>query len=311
MTPSDPPPDSSGARIDLPPTGGGVQALPLAFLRLTRPKQWTKNLFVLSGLVFSGKWTDPASVLWAVLAMVAFVLASGAVYAVNDAADAAADRRHPKKRFRPVAAGQISANAARLFAAGLAAAGLGLAAWLGWPTLVLTASYLALNLAYSLALKHMPLIDVLVIAGGFLLRVLAGCVAIPVEPSVWLLLCTAFLSLFIALVKRRQELARGNADAARPVMAGYSLPLLDQFITCVMATTILTYLLYAHAVHKPPFMLTVLFVVYGLFRYLHILHFAETAERPEDAVFTDLPLLVTVLLWGGTCLGFIWWEKLL
>jgi 4-hydroxybenzoate polyprenyltransferase len=274
-----------------------------------RPKQWTKNLFVLSAVVFSGRWTDPPAVLLAVLAAVAFVLVSAAVYAVNDAADAAADRHHPKKRFRPVAAGQVSAAQARVFAAALAAAGLGLAAALGWPTVVITAAYLGLNLAYTLGLKHMPLLDVMVIAGGFLLRVSAGCVAIRVQPSAWLLVCTAFLALFIALGKRRQELARGNAEAARRVMAGYSLPLLDQMITSMLATTVLTYLLYAHTVHPPPFLLTVLFVVYGLFRYLHLLHFSEAAERPEDAVFADPPLLAAVLLWGVACLGFLYWEK--
>jgi 4-hydroxybenzoate polyprenyltransferase len=281
------------------------------YLRLMRPKQWTKNLFVLSAVAFSGKWTDPAAVLAAVLAAGAFVLVSAAVYAVNDAADADADRHHPKKKFRPVAAGQIGVTSARLFAVLLAVSGLSLAGWLGWPTLAVTAAYLLLNLAYSFQLKHLPLIDVIVIAAGFLLRVLAGCTAIAVEPSPWLLLCTAFLALFIALAKRRQELSRGNAEATRKVMAGYSLPLLDQFITCMMATTILTYLMYAHTVHhaRPLFMLTVLFVLYGLFRYLHLLHFQETAERPEDAVFTDLPLLVTVLLWGATCVGFLYWEK--
>jgi 4-hydroxybenzoate polyprenyltransferase len=279
------------------------------YLRLMRPKQWTKNLFVLSAVVFSGKWTDPTTVLTAVLAMVAFVLASGAVYAINDASDAAADRHHPQKRLRPVAAGQIGVSQARVFAAVLTLAGLGLAVALGWPTFLVTAAYLLLNLGYSIHLKHLPLIDVLVISGGFLLRVTAGCVAICVEPSVWLLLCTAFLSLFIALVKRRQELARGNGDSARKVMAGYSLPLLDQFITSMLATTVMTYLLYAHTVHHPLFMLTVMFVVYGLFRYLHILHFSDTAERPEDAVFADLPLLVTVLLWGAACLAFLYWEK--
>jgi 4-hydroxybenzoate polyprenyltransferase len=287
---------------------------PSALLALTRPKQWTKNLFVLSAVVFSGRWTDPAAVLAAVLATVAFVLASAAVYAVNDAADADADRRHPKKRHRPVAAGRVSVGQARGFAVVLAAAGLGLAGWLGWPAVLITAAYLGLNLAYSLALKHLPLIDVLVIAGGFLLRVSAGCVAVRVEPSVWLLLCTAFLALFIALAKRRQELARlgdrgGDPADTRRAMAGYSLPLLDQFITCMASTTVVTYLLYAHAVHTPPFLFTTLFVVYGLFRYLHLLHFSDAVERPEDAVFADGPLLATVLLWGATCLAFVWWEK--
>ena len=281
---------------------------PLAILRLCRPKQWTKNLFVLSPVVFSGRWADPTAVLLAAAAAVAFILASAAVYCLNDAADAAADRHHPKKRLRPVAAGEVGVTEARVLAGVFAAAGLGLAAWLGWPTVCVFAMYLALNVGYSFALKHLPLIDVLVIAAGFLLRVGAGCTAIRVVPSPWLLLCTAFLSLFIALVKRRSELARGHADAARKVMAGYSVPLLDQFITCVMATTILTYLMYAHFVHadQPWFMLTVLFVVYGLFRYLHLLHFHDTAERPEEAVLTDAPLLITVLAWGVTCLGFFW-----
>lgn len=286
-----------------------MTAVWFAYLRLIRPKQWTKNLFVLSPVVFSGKWADPPSVLAAILAAVAFVLVSGAVYAINDAVDAEADRRHPTKRLRPVAAGQIGVTRARMFSAVLALAGLGLATVLGWPAALVATAYLLLNLGYSIRLKHMPLIDVLVISGGFLLRVTAGCVAIRVEPSVWLLLCTAFLSLFIALVKRRQELARGNGNATRKVMAGYSLPLLDQFITSMLATTVMTYLLYAHSVHHPLFMLTVLFVVYGLFRYLHILHFSDTAERPEDAVFADLPLLVTVLLWGGSCLAILYWEK--
>jgi 4-hydroxybenzoate polyprenyltransferase len=280
----------------------------LSVLRLCRPKQWTKNLFVLSPVVFSGRWADPSAVLLAAAAAAAFILASAAVYCLNDAADAAADRHHPKKRLRPVAAGEVGVGEARVYAGLFAILGLGVAAWLGWQTLAVTAGYLALNLAYTFRLKHLPLIDVLVIAAGFLLRVSAGCAAIGVVPSPWLLLCTAFLSLFIALVKRRSELARGHADAARKVMAGYTLPLLDQFITCMMATTILTYLMYAHFVHasQPWFMLTVLFVLYGLFRYLHLLHFHESAERPEEAVLTDLPLLVTVLAWGASCLGFFW-----
>jgi decaprenyl-phosphate phosphoribosyltransferase len=282
---------------------------PLVLLRLMRPKQWTKNLFVISPVVFSGRWADPAAVLFELLAAVAFILASGAVYAINDSADQKADQQHPKKRFRPVAAGQISVIGAKNFAVVLALSSLLLAAGISWQTALVTAAYLLLNLAYSIWLKHMPLIDVLVIAGGFLLRVTAGCVAIQVVPSQWLLLCTAFLALFIALVKRRQELARGNADATRKVMAGYSLPLLDQFITSMLSTTILTYLMYAHSVHPPLFMVTVVFVVYGLFRYLYILHFSDRAERPEDAVFADLPLLATVLLWGSSCLAFLYHAK--
>ena len=280
-----------------------------SFLKLMRPKQWTKNLFVLSPLIFSGKWNDLLSIDFALLACFAFILASGAVYAINDASDADEDRHHPKKKHRPVAAGQISVGEARLFAAILALGGLLISFLLGWPMLVLTACYLLLNLGYSLKLKEFPLVDVIVIAAGFLLRVSAGCVAIAVTPSVWILLCTAFLSLFIALVKRRKELNAANSNDTRKAMAGYSAPLLDQFITCTMSITIIVYLLYGHFNHNPWFLFTGLFVVYGLFRYLHILHFSDTAERPEDAVFADAPLLVNVLLWGGSCLAFLAWEK--
>lgn len=282
-----------------------------AYLRLTRPKQWTKNLFVLSGVVFSGKWTDPPSVLLAVLAAVAFVLVSAGVYCLNDASDVEADRAHPKKRLRPVAAGVVGVTEARILAVVLALAGLVLAFFLGLPTLLVALAYLLLNVGYSFGLKHLPLVDVLLIAGGFLLRVVAGCTAIGVEPSSWLLVVTAFLSLFVALVKRRQELARADGKVeTRRAMAGYSLPLLDQFITCMMAATLMAYLLYAHAVHRPLFMVSVLFVVYGLFRYLYLAHTSEQTERPEDAIVADVPLLVTVLAWGGSCLAFIYFEKL-
>ncbi len=280
-----------------------------SFLKLMRPKQWTKNLFVLSPLIFSGKWNDPGSIGFALLATLAFILASGAVYAINDSADAEEDRHHPKKKDRPVAAGKISVGEARGFAAALALGALGLSLALGWPMLVLTAGYLLLNLGYSLKLKEFALVDVIVIASGFLLRVGAGCVAIAVTPSVWILLCTAFLSLFIALVKRRKELNAANSNETRKAMAGYSAPLLDQFITCTMSITIIVYLLYGHFNHNPWFLFTGLFVVYGLFRYLHILYFSDTAERPEDAVFADAPLMANVLLWGASCLMFLAWEK--
>ncbi len=189
----------------------------------------------------------------------------------------------------------------------VAAAGLGLAGWLGWSTLAVTAAYLALNLAYSFRLKHLPLIDVIIIAAGFLLRVLAGCRAIGVEPSPWLLLCTAFLALFIALAKRRQELSRGNAEAARRVMAGYSLPLLDQFITIVSGTTIVAYSFYTFFRPEAPgnhtLMLTIPFVVYAIFRYLYLIQVKHAGGVPEDILLSDRPMQIAILLWGLTVLA--------
>lgn len=296
---------------DAPPTSAVVPRGPLraartrlrAYLKLARPKQWTKNLFVLSPVVFSGKWSDPANVLLAVLASIAFILVSSAVYALNDSLDASADRNHPRKRHRPIAAGAIGVSEALVFGGALAVAGVALAAALGPACVATLVVYLILNAGYSLGWKHRPLLDVMLIAAGFVLRVVGGCTAIDVVPSPWLLVCTAFLSLFIALIKRRHELRESPNEAAaqRKVMSLYSIPLLDQLITGMLPTVLMTYLLYVHAVHSPAFMLTAMFVVYGLFRYLYLAQLLERADRPEDALFADPPLLICVVLWGLSC----------
>ncbi|HJZ54143.1 MAG TPA: UbiA prenyltransferase family protein, partial [Gemmataceae bacterium] len=297
------PPPADLATPPRPGLGRAVWSRAGAYLALTRPKQWTKNLFVLSPLVFSGRWADGVSVGLGVLAALAFVLVSGAVYCLNDSLDAAADRNHPRKRTRPVASGRVGVSEARVFGAALALAGLGLALALGPAVAGIVVLYLILNGGYSLGWKHRPLVDVMLIAAGFVLRVVGGCVAIGVVPSPWLLVCTAFLALFIALIKRRHELSRSaDPNAQRKVMALYSVPLLDQLITGMLPTVVLTYLLYAEHVHSPAFMLTALFVVYGLFRYLYLAHLLDRADRPEDALFADPPLLIAVVLWGISCL---------
>lgn len=289
-----------------PGSARAVRARARAYVALTRPKQWTKNLFVLSPVIFSGRWADGVSLVHAALAAVAFVLVSAAVYCLNDSLDAEADRHHPRKKSRPVAAGAVGVREARAFGAGLALAGLALALALGPGAAGVLALYLVLNAGYSLGWKHRPLVDVMLIAAGFVLRVVGGCVAIPVVPSPWLLVCTAFLALFIALIKRRHELTRSDdATAQRRVMARYSVPLLDQLITGMLPTVLLTYLLYVHTVHPPAFMLTALFVAYGLFRYLYLAHLLDRADRPEDALFADLPLLAAVVLWGASCVALM------
>jgi 4-hydroxybenzoate polyprenyltransferase len=302
-TPTQNPSPAELAPPTRPSLGRAVRSRARAYLKLTRPKQWTKNLFVLSPLVFSGKWADPPSIALACLAVLAFVLVSGAVYCLNDSLDAEADRNHPRKRTRPVASGAVGVAEARVFGAVLAVAGVGLAVVIGPLAAGILALYLVLNTGYSLGWKHQPLIDVMVIAAGFVLRVVGGCAAIAVNPSPWLLVCTAFLALFIALIKRRHELSRSaDPNAQRKVMALYSVPLLDQLITGMLPTVVLTYLLYAEHVHTPTFMLTALFVVYGLFRYLYLAHLLDKADRPEDALFADPPLLIAVVLWGVSCL---------
>lgn len=300
------PPTGLVTGLPRPATWPVVRARGTAYFTLTRPKQWTKNLFVFSPVIFSGRWADAASVGLAVLAAVAFVLVSAAVYCLNDSLDAVADRNHPRKKNRPVAAGLVGIREARGFGAVLAVAGLGLALALGPIAVGVVALYLVLNAGYSLGWKHRPLVDVLLIASGFVLRVVGGCVAIPVVPSPWLLVCTAFLALFIALTKRRHELARStDAESQRPVMAVYTVPLLDQLIAGMLPTVLMTYLLYVHTVHPPAFMLTALFVVYGLFRYLYLAHVLDRADRPEDALFADLPLLAAVVLWGASCVALM------
>ena len=275
-----------------------------AWLALLRPRQWPKNLLVLAALVFSGAFVSAGAVGLALVALVAFVLASGAVYAWNDAADAEADRRHPAKRHRPVAAGRLSAAAARWIGAVCAGLALGIGASIAWPLAGLLAIYLLANVGYSLWWKAVPLLDVLLVSGGFLLRAAGGAVAIGVVASPWLLTCTTFLALFLALVKRRQELV-AVGPWERTALAGYSVALCDQLIAVAVSGTLVTYALYCTFVHGPWFLLTGGFVLYGVARYLYLVHARAAGAAPEEVLLTDRPLWITVVLWGATCAGLV------
>jgi 4-hydroxybenzoate polyprenyltransferase len=285
------------AVLELPRRRSRVTAAVVAL----RPRQWTKNLLLFAGIIFAAKLGDPARWVAAVTAFVAYCAASSAAYLVNDVRDAESDRLHPVKRSRPIARGELAPRAALVLAAALALAAIGLAGALGPLSLACLAAFVALQAAYSLALKSVELLDVLAIAGLFVLRASAGAIAVDVRISEWLLLCTFLLALFVALGKRRAELGLEGVRA-RPTLDGYSVALVDQLLGIVAAATIAAYTGYALAAHDTRWLVaTVPLVVYGLFRYLLLLHRRGLGEEPETLLVEDLPLLVTVAVWAAAC----------
>ena len=277
-----------------------------ALVRTMRPRQWTKNGFICVGLIFDKQLFLLEPFLRTVAGFFLFCLISSAVYLFNDVADVEADRNHPEKKHRPIASGQLPVNVALAVALLLVIVVLPLAYLLSpWFALVL-AVYFANNVLYSRWLKHISILDVLILSSGFVLRVAAGVILIsPVERfSPWLYMITVLFSLYIVLGKRRAELnllAQG-ASAHRKVFDGYTLPLLDQYINIVSGMTIVAYSLYTFSAPNLPenhtMMLTIPFVVYGIFRYLQLIQIGHAAGAPDEVALKDRPLQVTVLLWG-------------
>jgi 4-hydroxybenzoate polyprenyltransferase len=279
-----------------------------AAIAALRPRQWSKNLLLFAGLLFATKLGDSARWLEALAAFAAYCAASSAAYLVNDLRDARRDREHPVKRLRPVASGELSPRVAVGGAAALAGVAVGLTAVLGPWSVALMAAFLGLQAAYTAVLKHVVLIDVLAIAGLFVIRASAGAEAVDVKISPWLLICTGLLALFLALAKRRAELVLVGADKTpgRPVLAGYSLALVDQLVSVVAASTVIAYSLYTFTVRDSKAMMaTVPFVVYGVFRYLLLLHVRDLGEEPESVLLTDVPLLLTIASWAATCAAIL------
>jgi 4-hydroxybenzoate polyprenyltransferase len=280
--------------------------LALHLLFSLRPGQWTKNLVIFAGLLFGRRLFDADAVLAAVAAFVVFCILSGVVYLVNDVADRETDRLHPLKAHRPIASGALPVHVALFSAVALAAIGLIAAYRIGRPFTLVAAAYLALQIAYSGPLKHIVIIDVLTIAIGFVLRGVAGAVAVNVEISHWLLVCTILLALFIALAKRRHEivLLAAGASGHRPILGEYSAYLLDQMIGVVTASTLIAYVFYTispETVQKfgtDWLGLTIPFPLYGIFRYLYLVHQREGGGSPSDLLLTDRPLLACVALWA-------------
>ena len=273
-----------------------------------RPGQWTKNLLLFAGLVFGGRLLDPAAIAAAALAFAVFCALSSAGYLFNDVRDRDADRRHPLKQSRPIASGELASTTALLAAGVLAAAGLAAAALIAPAFALVAAAYGALLVLYSVALKNIVIIDVLVIAGGFVLRAIGGAVAVRVPFSAWLLVCTTLLALFLGLSKRRHELML-LGDAAvdhRRILHEYSPYLLDQMIAVVTASTLIAYTFYAISAETaarlgtPRLGLTIPFVLYGIFRYLYLVHQKHGGGSPAAMLLTDRPLLACVGLWIAT-----------
>ena len=269
-----------------------------ALLADMRPRQWSKNLLLFAGLVFAAKLGDPLRWLEACTAFAAYCAASSAAYLVNDVVDAERDRSHPLKRLRPVARGELSPRTALVSAAALGVVACVLVAPLGLASMAFLAGFLALQGAYSFALKHIVLVDVFAIAALFVIRSAAGAAAVDVRISPWLLLVTALLALFLALAKRRSELV--VAGSGRPVLEGYSVALVDQLISITVASTIAAYAIYTFTAHSPALMATIPFVVFGLFRYLLLVHRDDLGEEPENVLLSDRPLVLAVAGWAVT-----------
>jgi 4-hydroxybenzoate polyprenyltransferase len=273
-----------------------------AFLVALRPRQWLKNLFVFAGIIFAAKVGDAGRWVEAVAAFVAFCAASSAAYLVNDVVDAPHDRLHALKRFRPIARGELSPRTAVPAAAVLAVTALAIGAVLGLETLGLVAAFIALQGVYSFSLKHVVLVDVLVIGALFVIRAAAGAVAVDVDISNWLLLCTALLALFLGFAKRRGELVVVGAERTpgRPVLEGYSLELVDQLLSVVASATVIAYGLYAIENKATAMPATIPFVLFGVFRYLLLVHNHDLGEEPERVLLADRQLIAAVATWGVT-----------
>jgi 4-hydroxybenzoate polyprenyltransferase len=290
--------------LELPQRRSPVRAAVVAL----RPRQWLKNLLVFAGLVFAAKLGDAGRWLEALAAFGAYCAISSAAYLVNDLRDREDDRLHPVKRARPIARGELSPRGAVLLAAGLAAVALALAGVLGLLSIAFLLAFAGLQAAYTVSLKHVVLLDVLVIGSLFVIRAAAGAAAVDVRISPWLLLCTALLALFLALAKRRGELLLVGAQhtPGRPVLEGYSLELVDQLVVIVATSTVIAYSLYTLTARDSKALLaTVPFVIFGLFRYLLLVHRDDIGEEPEQVLLTDVPIMLAVAGWIATAAAIL------
>jgi len=303
-TPSQLPPETPRT---IPPART-MRATVRSWVRLMRPIQWTKNAIVFAALVFARLVTHPTALQDAVLAFVAFCAISSAIYIFNDWRDIERDRVHPTKRRRPLASGAISPRAGLIGCAVLAAGGCGIAALVSWKLVLVCVAYLAMMVMYSISWKHVVILDVFIIAGGFILRATAGAVAVGVNVSSWLLICTFFLSLFLGFCKRRNEISTlvGDAEAHRPSLRGYTIPVLDQFIALTAASTLMAYSMYTFSSSVVPrndsMMITIPFVAFALSRYLFLVYGKNLGGSPESVLLKDRPVFVAILGWGVTVL---------
>jgi len=273
-----------------------------------RPRQWIKNGLVFVPLISSGTFRSPEAVRHTALAALAFCLMAAAVYLLNDIADREFDRAHPAKKLRPIAAGTLSVPVAAGFGAALAAGALAMGAVLGWKVLLILAAYGACNLGYSLGLRKEPVLDVLLVSAGFVMRPVAGAYAIPVAVSPWLFVVSLLLALSLALLKRRAELVNleGMALNHRPALGGYSVRFLDQLISIVTGAGIISYALYTfQSEHSEALVGTLPFFLYGVFRYLYLVYERDAGGSPEDIFLRDRPLQIDAMLYLGVLVAIL------
>lgn len=263
-----------------------------------RPKQWYKNLIVFIAIVFSHNLTSASAWIDSITAFIIFCLLSGSVYITNDIIDIKKDRQHPIKRNRPIASGKLKRSHASIIALILLAGSLYGAFSLNTLSGLVSISYFLLFLMYSLWLKHIVIVDILTISTGFVIRAIAGAIAISVVFSPWLVICTFLLALFLALGKRRHELVLlgSNANNHRKILDDYSVPMLEQMISIITSSLIVAYSMYTFLTGNYYMMLTIPFAIYGLFRYLHLIHLNEFGGEPE-MIFKDHPTLFNLLAW--------------
>lgn len=309
---------ANGTATDLPswPVAAPRPAWWRSLLTEMRPQQWVKNLLVLAPLLFAHQLFAGVALARAFAAFGLFCLVSSSIYLLNDIKDATQDRLHPRKRLRPIAAGQLSAAAGVVATIVLLLGALAGGVWLSPAFAALLATYWAMNYLYSSWLKHQVILDVFVIAGGFVLRVVGGGVAIGVPISDWLLICTTLLALFLGFSKRRHELGMLGTEAVshRQVLSEYSRAFLDMMIGVVTASTVMSYALYTvseetvRKFHTRALLLTLPFVLYGIFRYLYLVYHRSEGGDPTQTLLSDRPTLVNVVLWAivATCIIYYW-----
>ena len=286
-------------------------------LQLLRPAQWSKNAILFGAILFSKHLFDPTAALRVLAAFASFCLIASAAYVMNDLSDADRDRRHPQKRYRPIPAGRVQPTVALFIGLAVGAAGLGIAAVLGWKFLFLVAFYLVWQVAYTFLMKEVVILDVMALATGFVVRAVAGGVVISVPVSPWLVICTFLLALFMGFAKRRHEVILLDASAAdhRRSLRDYSPYFLDQMIAVVTASTVVAYATYTispevrEKLGTEYLYLTIPFVLFGIFRYLYLVHQKEEGGNPTQLMLTDAPLIVDVLLWAMTAAFILYWGS--
>ena len=290
----------------------------IRIFELIRPKQWVKNLFVFAPILFAGKLMDLPMLLTNILAFASFCCVSSSVYVLNDIIDVESDRVHKKKRYRPIAAGYVSIKQAKILFVFLIVLTAVLSSMLPVLFLITISAYLVNNLLYSFKIKNVVLLDVFSISIGFILRVIAGAVAIDVSVSSWMIITTIFFSLFLGISKRRAELSGPNQDnleKQRKVLSDYDVIFVDQLNTIAATGTIISYALYTvsekavNAFHSDKLIYTTPFVLYGIFRYLYLLHQKNLGESPTQIVTKDVPIIINSLLWLITCAVIIYKAK--